>query len=165
MPQLLRDVRQNRWFKEVAAPFLAIDDVPADPIGDLRTQENRLSVFEVTEDGTNIERIIRALAIGKDKIADTGYVVFDAGLLPTAGIDILETPGKTADEGANAWHRDLIVSGNKLIALTKAILRHGKSGTVLKVRLRELIEEGARNGEIPEKFRTKFCASRHSANI
>jgi hypothetical protein len=156
MPLLLRTVRQNRWLKDEAAPFLAIDDVPADPVCDLQTQQNLLSVWEVARDRSNIERIVRAVAIGREVIADLGYVVFDSGLLPAAGIKILENKGKSPDEEANAWHRDLVVSGNKLVALTKAILRHGESGTVLKVRLRQLVEEGIRDRQIPEKLRAKL---------
>ncbi len=155
MPLLLRNVRQYRWFKEEAAPFLAVNDAPADPLGDLPTQKNLLSVFEVAQDRSNVERIVRAVAIGRDKIMDTGYVVFDSDLLPAAGIEVRESLGTTADKGVNAWHRDLVVSGNKLVALTKAILLNGESGTVLKLRLLELVEEGTRNGQIPDKHRAK----------
>lgn len=156
MPLLLRTVRQNRWLKDAAAPFLANDDVPADPVCDLGTQQNLLSVWEVAQDRSNIERIVRAVAIGRDKIASMGYVVFDSGLLPAAGIEIRENRGTTLDEGANAWHRDLVVSGNKLVALTKAILRHGESGTVLKKNLWQLVYEGIRDGQLPEKLRKKL---------
>lgn len=156
MPLLLRTVRQNRWLKDDAAPFLAIDDVPADPFCDLQTRQNLLSVWEVAQDRSNIERIVRAVAIGRHDVADMGYVVFDSGLLPAAGIEIRENKGASLDEGANAWHRDLVVSGNKLVALTKAILRHGESGTVLRVRLRQLVEEGIRDGQISEKLRAKL---------
>ncbi len=156
MPLLLRTVRQNRWLKEEAAPFLAIDDVPADPVCDLLTHQNLLSVWEVAQDRSNIERIVRAVAIGRTAIADTGYVIFDSDLLPAAGIEIRESAGASLDTGANAWHRDLVVSGNKLVALTRAILRNGESGTVLKVRLREIVEEGKRNGQIPEKLPAKL---------
>jgi hypothetical protein len=156
MPLLLRTVKQHRWHKEAAAPFLANDDVPADPVQDLRTTKNLLSVYEVAPDGPNIERIVRAVAIGGDNIANMGYVVFDSGLLPAASIEIRESKGTTPDEGANAWHRDLVVSGNKLVALTKAILRHGESGAVLTVRLRQLVADGIRDGQIPEKLRKKF---------
>ena len=55
---LLRTVRQNRWLKGEAEPFLAADDVPADPVGDLLTQQNLLSVWEVAPDRSNIERIV-----------------------------------------------------------------------------------------------------------
>lgn len=156
MPLLLRTVRQNRWLKDAAAPFLAIDDVPADPVCDLTTQQNLLSVWEVAQDRSNIERIVRAVAIGRHEIASMGYVVFDSGLLPGAGIEIREKKGESLDEGANVWHRDLVLSGNKLVALTKAILRHGESGAVLKVRLRQLVDEGIRDGQIPEKLREKL---------
>ena len=79
------------------------------------------------------------------------------GLLPAAEIEIRENKGGSLDEGANAWHRDLVVSGNKLVALTKAILLHGEeSRAVLKVRLREFVEEGIRDGQIPEKLRAKL---------
>lgn len=156
MPLLLRTVRHDRWLKEEAAPFLAVDDVPADPVCDLQTKQNLLSVFEVEQDRSNIERIVRAVAIGKQVIADTGYVVLDSDLLPAAGIEVRDSAGGTLDKEANAWHRDLVVSGNKLVALTKAILRNGESGIVLKVRLRELVEEGKRNGQIPEKLPAKL---------
>ena len=156
MPLLLRTVKQHRWHKEAAEPFLANNDVPADPVQDLRTQQNLLSVWEVAQDRSNIERIVRAMAIGCHEIASMGYVVFDSGLLPAAGIEIRESKGTTLDEGANAWHRDLVVSGNKLVALTKAILRHGESGTVLKKNLRQLVDEGIRDGQLPEKLRKKL---------
>ncbi|MCL4402739.1 MAG: hypothetical protein M1436_08775, partial [Acidobacteria bacterium] len=64
--------------------------------------------------------------------------------------------GTTLDEGANAWHRDLVLSGSKLVALTMAILRFGESGVVLKLRLRQLVEDGIRNGELPEKLPVKL---------
>lgn len=64
--------------------------------------------------------------------------------------------GGSPDDEANAWHRDLVLSGNKLVALTKAILRYGESGTVLKIRLRELVKEGITTGQIPEKLKAKL---------
>ena len=156
MPLLLHTVRQNRWLKDEAAPFLASDDVPADPIGDLKTTQNLLSVWEVTPDRSNLERVVRAVAIGRDNIGTMGYVVFDSGLLSAAGIEIRDNPGTTLDGGANPWHRDLIVSGNKLVALTKAILRHGESGSVLKARLRWLVEEGIRDEQLPRNLQAKL---------
>jgi hypothetical protein len=156
MPLFLRTVRQNRWLRDEAAPFLAADDVPADPLGDLLTQQNFLSVWEVAPDRSNIERIVRAVALGRHELANMGYVLFDSALLPEAGIESLENRGDSPDEGANPWHRDLRVSGKKLVALTKAILQGGESGTVLKLRLRQLVEEGVQNSEIPEKYRAKL---------
>lgn len=157
MPLLLRNVRENRWLRSEAASWLEKGDVPADPLGDLATKENRLSVWEVALDRSNLERIVRALAVNRDKIADMGYVLFDSGLLAAAGIDALVEDGATADAEANSWHRDLInLSGNKLVRLTRLILENGESGTVLKKRLEQLVEEGVQQKQLPEKFLSKL---------
>jgi hypothetical protein len=156
MPLLLRTVRQNRWLKDEAAPFLAVGDVPADPIPDLLTQQNLLSVWEIAADRSNIERVVRAVALGRNAISDMGYVLFHSDLLAAAGIETRVNPGESPDKGANPWHRDLVMSGHRLVALTKAILQHGESGAVLKLRLRELVEEGIQNKEIPERYRSRL---------
>src|SRR5580693_1775708 len=114
MPLLLRTVRQNRWFKADAVPFLEKDDVPADPLGDLPTKGNLLSVWVLTDDRSNLERVVRAVAIGKDHIDNAGYVVFDSSAVENAGIEMLENAGSSDDAEANAWHRDLSLSGNKM---------------------------------------------------
>jgi hypothetical protein len=157
MPLLLRTVRQNRWFKHEAEPFLSNDDVPADPIGDLNTTGNLLSVWVLSEDKSNLERVVRAVAVGKEKISDTGYVVFDSAVLMEAGIELQDNKGATPDSDANDWHRDLVLSGNKIVALTKAILRHGESGSILKHRLRELVKEGIAQGQLPSKLDKKLA--------
>jgi hypothetical protein len=82
-------------------------------------------------------------------------VLFDSDLLPPQGIATIANKGTSLDEGANPWHRDLVLSGRKLVALTKMILQHGETGTILKGHLRELIEEGIAAKQIPEKCRSK----------
>jgi hypothetical protein len=157
MPLFLRNVRQNRWHNAGAAQWLANGDVPADPLGDLATSENRLSVWEVAVDRSNVERIVRAIAVTRQKIADMGYVLFDSSVLATAGIDTVAEIGETPDEGANNWHRDLIeLSGNKLVILTKLILESGESGTILKKRLEQLVTDGVEQKQLPEKCRSKI---------
>lgn len=154
MPLLLHTVRQARWLKEPAAKWLRNGDVPADAVSDLKTTDNKLSVWEVAEDKSNLERIVRAIAVGKHQIASTGYIIFDSTLLTEVGIDSTHEKGTTEDAGANEWHRDLIqLSGNKLVALTRAVLERGESGVVLKKRLLELIAAGIDVKELPEKCR------------
>jgi hypothetical protein len=158
MPLLLIGVRESRWFKGPAQEWLDRGDVPADPIGDLRTTDNRLSVWEIAPDRSNIERVVRALVLGKDKVADSGYVLFDSALLGEIGIAAPERVlGTTADTGANAWHSDLIqLSGNQLVGLTRAILTRGETGHILKKRLVQLIEEGIAASELPERLRQRI---------
>jgi hypothetical protein len=86
MAKLLRKVRHNRWYKSDAQALLDIEDVPADPLGDLSTTQSKLSVFQVDDDLGNIERIARALAVGGQNIDHVGYVLFDTSLLERASI-------------------------------------------------------------------------------
>src|SRR5688572_7589842 len=129
MPLLLIGVRENRWHKDLAREWLERDDVPADPIGDLRTTDNQLSVWEIVPDRSNLPRVVRALSVGKDDIADSGWLVFHSDLLTNAGVKpALVTNGTTKDNGANHWHRDLVdLSGNQLVALARAMMAHGET--------------------------------------
>jgi hypothetical protein len=132
-------------------------DVPADALGDLSTSQNTLSVWEVAPDRSNLERVVRAVAIGKNKVDSAGWVLFDAELLPALNIGVKAVPGETTDEGANSWHRDLVdLSGLKLVALAKTIFTHGESGTITKNRMVTLIEEGIQQRELPVSLRGKL---------
>lgn len=157
MPLLLRTVRENRWYKQPAAPWLERGDVPADPLGDLTTTQNALSVWQVESDRSNLERVVRAVAIGKQKVDSSGWVLFDSEILLSIGIGVAEVPGGTKDEEANSWHRDLTdLSGSKLVALAKAIFAHGESGTIPKKRMATLIEEGIASQQLPANLRDRL---------
>jgi hypothetical protein len=158
MPRLLRTVRTNRWIKDEAQPFLAQDDVPADTVLDLNTSDNLLSVWELLEDRSNLERVVRAVALGRNHIDNAGYVIFDSKILEQAGIEMIKNSGGTDDQEANAWHWDLSLSGNKLVALVKGILVHDgtENGTILKKRMKELIVQGVQQGHLPADVQKKF---------
>lgn len=157
MPLLLRTVRENRWYKQPAAPWLERGDVPADPLGDLTTTQNALSVWQVESDRSNLERVVRAVAIGKQKVDSSGWVLFDSEILRSIGIGVAEVRGGTKDEEANGWHRDLTdLSGSKLVALARAIFAHGESGTIPKKRMATLIEEGIASQQLPANLRDRL---------
>jgi hypothetical protein len=128
MALLLRKVRQSRWFREPAAAFLEVGDVPADPFVDLQTKENLLSVWEVEQDRSNLVRVVRAIAVGGQRIDHTGYILFDSDHLASAEIQFQTSHGQSEDMGINACHRDLVLSGKKLLALAKLLLQHGETG-------------------------------------
>jgi hypothetical protein len=157
MAKLLRKVKQNRWYRTDAQPLLDIGDVPADPLGDLSTSQNRLSVYQVDGGPAHIERVARALAVGAQHLDNVGYVLFEASLLEEASIALDPTDGDTVDSVVNKCHADLInLTGNKLVALARLILLEGKSDTILKKRIVELVREGLNSKELPEKVRRKL---------
>ena len=151
MALFVRKVKQNRWFTEDAAPFLDIGDVPADSVIDLQTSSNLLSVWEVEPDRSDLARIVRALALGPLKIDHTSYIVFDSDRLGQAEIEIQNNAGTSLDRGINHRHRDLVLSGKKLVALAEVLLRYGELRTMIKPDVRELVEQGLRDGELSEE--------------
>jgi hypothetical protein len=158
MAKLLRKVdKQRRWYKADAQAHLDAGDVPADPLGDLRTSENKLSVYQVAEDDSNIERIARALACSRQYLDDVGYVLFDVSVLEKASIELDPNDGTTVDSVVNRCHADLVdLTGNKLVALARLILLEGESDTILKKRIVQLVQEGLSSMELPEKVREKL---------
>jgi hypothetical protein len=159
MPLLVRNVNKDyRWFRnEEVDRLLAEGDCPSDPFQDLQTSKNHLSVYEVAPDRSNLERLVRAVAVGRSELGTVAYIVFDSTIVENAQIEITATPGDTKDLGANVHHRDLTVSGKKLVELIRGILQSGESvDYILKARLIELVEQGIEAREIPEECRQKI---------
>jgi len=150
VPFLLRAIRKNRWYEKPAEPFLASGDVPADPLADLRTDGNCLSVFCIDEDKANLERVLAAYASNRDIIANLDYALIDAQLLEKIGITCIKTVGQLPDQAVNnSWHRDLTgLSGLNLVALAKEILTKGEKLRVSQPRVVELIRTAVDSGHL-----------------
>lgn len=54
MAFLLRKIRKNRWYKE-QIEWLPDGELQADPLSDLGTKSNELSVYHVVIDESNLE--------------------------------------------------------------------------------------------------------------
>src|SRR3954454_19213633 len=106
-----------RWYPGPAKDFLENDDVPAHSVGDIQMRDNLPSVWEVSEDRSDILRIVRVIAVGAERIDDAGYVLLDSDHLMRTGIPFNVTQGGTLDSGINPRHRDLVLSGTKLVTL------------------------------------------------
>ena len=122
----------------------------ADPLGDLATENGTLSVWEVGDDRSNLDRLLAALAANRDYLANVDYVVFDQRHLRRVGIEIRQSVGDTPDEGVNAlWHRDLChVSGHRLVQLTQAILKTGQTERRNREEVRHLLRRAVQAGMV-----------------
>ncbi len=111
----------------------------------------------MAEDRSNIDRVVCAVASGKQQLDSAAYVVFDSKILDETGIEVENIVGTTSDMEANVWHRDIVLSGNKMVALVKGMLRDGEDvSLILKGKMKELMKEGISSGRLPESLRTKF---------
>ncbi len=147
MPKLFRALlKKNKWFWDEPLPWLEVGDIPADPLEHLIPQDHKISVYEVSDDREQIERVAAAIAAKRHGEVDAvEFIVFDQSILAEVGIEIdRNTPGDTCDPEVNGWHRDMIeVSADKLVAFAKRVVPNIPSDLVLKKRIREvLIESG-----------------------
>ena len=133
------------WFLEEPISWLSTGDIPADPLGQLATKKNTLSVYEVNDDQYRIERVAAALAANRKDIDTIEYFTFDQSILERVGISLRDVKGDTCDEEVNSWHRDMIeISGNNLLTFAKQVVQIIPSDFVVKPRVRELIIDSLR---------------------
>jgi hypothetical protein len=119
----MRGIRRARWYKQEIQPWLQKDEIPADPLGDLKTTGNGLSVYLIDDEKSNLGRVVCALAATRDRIQHFDYLLFDWDILLSTGITVKRSEGKTPDCAVNELHCDLAeLSGQKLLALATDIL-------------------------------------------
>lgn len=150
MPSLLRIIRKNRWYKEEALRYLLLGDTPADPLADLTTENNALSVWYIEDDKSNLERVITALAATRRNLDVLDYALFDFAVPSEIKAQCERSSGNTPDDAVNkTWHYDLKeLSGLKIVALTKAILEGGQKERVPLGKVRESIKSAVSTGQV-----------------
>jgi hypothetical protein len=104
-------------------PWLPKDDLPADPICDFKTSDNKSSVYEIDAAAPgHKKRIAVALAATKQKVDKIDYILLDKQLIDAAKIKITHSAGETPDNELNVLHRDLDeLSALRLIRLVRDI--------------------------------------------
>jgi len=120
---VLRLIRQSRWDSPGKLDWLAEGDIPADPMADFaNTSDNSLSVWVVENDNRDLDRVVAALAAGREKADKLDYLLFTQDHLAAVEIGVRTTIGNTLDEYVNGHHRDLTeLSAAKVLALTKRV--------------------------------------------
>jgi len=122
----------------------------ADALVDLSTKNNELSVWYITDEKSNFERIISALAAYRDHLSNFDYVLFDKKFLDENNIKIRKTKGISLDEEVNElWHFDLYeLSALKIVNLAKTILDNGEIKRIQERDVGRLIRKAITSGNI-----------------
>ena len=145
MPAFLRMIQEKYWYSSV--DWLGPGELPADVFSDLRTEDGNLSVFEVS-DGMDADRIVVAVAVGRDPTEDKDYVLLDGTLLDSLGLEVEQTPGETPDQGVNQAHRHISrLTTYKLAALADTISGI-EPDSLLKADVDDGILEGVRRHDL-----------------
>jgi hypothetical protein len=163
MPFFLRTIRKARWYNVEGVSWLEKGDIQADPLADLNTKGNELSVWLVENDRSNLEQVVTALAATRTDISNLDYALLDVRLLPELNIKVRHTTGGTPDEKANAsWHRDLVeLSAFKVVELARVILAKAERKRIPETEIRRLIIQAIASGrieptELQESIRDKI---------
>ncbi len=128
MPLLLRKLNHLlAWdlYNPDPHPWLRAGEFGAEPLSDLTTSNNTISVYSVEkDDNTNLLRIAAALVIARGKYDRFDYVLFPESVVFDLGFRLVSIPGNTADPEVNGIHRDISeISAQRLVELAGRIFR------------------------------------------
>ena len=148
MALLLRSIRKARWSQP--PEWCDEGDLGADALNDLATKDHALSVWQIEQDESNLERVIAALAAMRDNLSNFDLVLFPEEIVAASGIATNRSEGKSADEEANArWHCDLrMISASKLASLARSIKARGTVRRIPERQVGTLISAGVQDGRI-----------------
>lgn len=130
--------------------WLGVRDLRADALRDLRTDGNKLSIFEVDERaGMPITRILAAIAAKRDYLAKLDFILFESAVVENLGIAFEKAAGDTFDPAVNACHVDLVrLTAAKLAEFGARIRSDGEIARRGEKQVAILIQESLAKGFI-----------------
>lgn len=148
MALILRIIRKSRWYLKPS--WLAEGEIQADALGDLVTKNNKLSVWHIYDDRSNLDRIIAVLAAKRDVLSNFDFVLFDQNILKESNIRFGKTKGISFDEEANdLWHLDLSeLSASRLMNLAAAIANKGELKRISESEIKNIVANAIAIGTI-----------------
>lgn len=149
MAYVLRKVMLSNWGHDPEIGQLSDSELQV-ALRDLQLSNDRLSVFVVDGDKSNLERIVAGLATTNTRSpGDVEFFLLDVQEIETLGITLEETEANTADKTVNSAHRHLVISGkDQLEQLAQALVSKGENDVILEKEIIQLICQGIKSGEI-----------------
>lgn len=120
MPKVLRVIKSRQW-----APYknnqswIPFEKIPADIVADFNTKNNKLSVWFIADDLSDLGRAIAAIAANRSELANFDFALANADYLNDNSHRIEEELGELKhDEEICKLHRNIVdLTGAKLINL------------------------------------------------
>ena len=121
------------------------------------TNGNKLSVWIVEEDKSNIQQVVTALAANSDGISNVDYALIPEELVVQLGIKLEHSKGDSADDIVNAqYHRDVVeLSAQKLFELAKTLQEKAEKNRYSEKHILGLLVQGIRTGRL-DRTRVKL---------
>lgn len=157
MAFLARGIDQKRWYAAIGA---TADPLPADPLGDLKTTNDMLSVWEVPVNLSNLEDIVTGIAAKRQAIEAFDIAWIDEADVSALGVEIQTSPGDSLLAHVNGDHRHLVdLKAETLVAIADRIRHTQNFRDFSKREIGELMARAIRLGhlsvaQLKEKART-----------
>ncbi len=149
MPYFLRAIYSNtRWERTEFPSWLQEGELPSCIVCDLRADDNALSLWEISDDKSELLDIIAAfVSLRKDIKYDFDYALLNANLLDEPSFTSSKKPAKTAYLNMNHYHRNVSnLSINNFVYFAHLLSRHGEFDRMgwkdIEARLKEAYTRG-----------------------
>ena len=103
MRAVLRKLEQKRHWDSQS--WLSQGDVQADVAKCLSTDGNTLSVYVLDKPKEQLDRVVAALAAGRDYLVRFDLAIAPENILDKCGIVRASSSGDTLDRQVNEWHQ------------------------------------------------------------
>lgn len=153
MPLVLRKIKKAKWYKNGVVSWLKEGELQADALTDLKTTNNRLSVWLVQDDKSNLDRIITALASKCEYSTNIDFALLDQSILEQLVIKWEKTIGDSHDDEINhISHLDLIeLTARKLYQFAHKIKTNGTTTRYPEKKVINLVIGAIKMGIIAKK--------------
>lgn len=152
MALLLRKIEDKaNWYKDSELTRdLPKGELPADILGDLKTKDNALSVWQVEANGSNLERVVAAILASKQTIQKFDYLLVEKQVVEESGFEIAQVKGRSPDEeAAKLWHFDIRrLSVSALGRLAGILYNSGHCGRKLESDLTSCLRDSISKGHV-----------------
>jgi len=163
MPLVIRFIKSYLTW-EIAPKdkvWLQKDEIPADPLSDLRTNRNKLSVYLLDDDKSQVERCAAAYAANRNKIEELDYLLFDESLIDEMQIKRHQFDGNLVDIEINKLHWNLCeLSSQKLVELAMRLIDDCQTDSYDRFQITQLINNSIHNGWIKKDSLNKGIKKR-----
>lgn len=151
MSYLLRAIYNNiLWDKSQFPAWINEDDLPSCIVQDLKATGNALSLWEITDDKTNLLQVITALASTRKTLKwDFDYALLESNYVDQVNFTCLPQEAKTPYIEINSRHFNLSkLSLHKLVYFAHLLSKYGKFRRIPFKQLETLLLDAINNNKL-----------------
>jgi len=146
---ILRKIRKARWHRRDDLPWLTEGEIQADPLADLNTSDNKLSVWLVEDNDQDLKKVVTALASNSDTVSNIDYALLDKTYLSGIGVKFEKKSGATPYKEVNSLHCNLVeLAASKLLELSKVFMAESKRDRFSEPQVISLLRDALDSGHI-----------------